>query len=228
MTARFFTGDELQGGELDLIAYALDRPPPGLRQARAACGVNRRAAPPTPLARVLLAQCGEEEVSVVEPFTAGLFHVAVKTNDLAATMAFYTRVIGLAEVKRPDFGYPGAWLGVALPGGLAILHVYAGGPALGPEGRAPRGTGAIDHVSLACRGYHAFIARFRAEGLDWREFLVPGTTLWQLFVHDPSGVQLELTFDARTEDGPPPDMSESRRYVAGASFFDPATYPKLS
>jgi catechol 2,3-dioxygenase-like lactoylglutathione lyase family enzyme len=159
--------------------------------------------------------------------TAGLFHVAVKTNDLVATVAFYTRVIGLVEVKRPDFGYPGAWLGVPLPGGPAILHIYAGGPALGAEGRAPVGTAAIDHVSLACRGYHDFIARFRAEGLTWREFLVPGTTLWQLFVHDPSGVQLELTFDGASEDGAPPDMSEGRRYVAGARFFDPATYPTL-
>jgi catechol 2,3-dioxygenase-like lactoylglutathione lyase family enzyme len=159
--------------------------------------------------------------------TAGLFHVAVKTNDLAATVAFYTRVIGLQEVRRPEFGYPGAWLGVPLPGGPAILHVYAGGPALGPGGRAPAGTAAIDHVSLSCRGYHAFIARFRAAGLEWREFLVPGTSLWQLFVHDPSGVQLELTFDGAAEDGPPPDMSEGRRYVAGEAWFDMAGYPKL-
>ncbi|MCX7684923.1 MAG: hypothetical protein N2Z67_06580 [Acetobacteraceae bacterium] len=84
--------------------------------------------------------------------------------------------------------------------------IYAGGPALGPGGVAPRGTAAIDHVSLACRGFHAYRRRFAAAGLDWREFLVPGTTLWRLFVHDPSGVQFELTFD-------------------GASFFDPATCP---
>jgi hypothetical protein len=57
---------------------------------------------------------------------------------------------------------------------------------------------------------------------------VPGTTLWQLFVHDPSGVQLELTSEGSGEPGPPPDMSEARRYVAGATFFNPATYPKLS
>lgn len=160
--------------------------------------------------------------------TAGLFHVAVKTNDLAATVAFYTRIIGLQQVARPDFGYPGAWLGVKLPGGAAILHVYAGGPAMGATGKAPIGTGAIDHVSLTCHGYHAYIARFRRAGLDWREFLVPGTHLWQLFVHDPSGLQLELTFDGLGEHGPLPDMSEHRRYRAGQSFHDPATYPRLS
>ena len=167
-------------------------------------------------------------VSTAGAFTAGLFHVAIKTNDLVATVAFYTRILGLMEVKRPDFGYPGAWLGVPLPGGPAIIHIYAGGPALGAEGRAPQGTAAIDHVSLACRGYHEHIARFRAAGLDWREFLVPGTTLWQLFVYDPSGVQLELTFDGAAEAGAPPDMSPGRSYVAGSSFFDPATYPALT
>jgi hypothetical protein len=57
---------------------------------------------------------------------------------------------------------------------------------------------------------------------------VPGTTLWQLFVYDPSGVQLELTFDGGNEEGPPPDMRDGRRYVAGQGFFDPARYPKLA
>lgn len=160
--------------------------------------------------------------------THGLFHLAIKTADLAATRAFWTGVIGLREIARPDFGYPGAWLACGQPGGQAIIHVYAGGPAMGPEGTAPRGTGAIDHVSLACSGYHAYRERFCAAGLDWREFLVPGTTLWQLFVHDPSGVQLELTFEGAVEPGAPPDLSDARRYRAGQPFFDADTYPALA
>jgi catechol 2,3-dioxygenase-like lactoylglutathione lyase family enzyme len=152
----------------------------------------------------------------------GLFHVAIKTADLAATRRFYLDVIGLSEVPRPDFGYPGAWIGVPQPGGQAILHIYAGGPALGPSGVAPRGTAAIDHVSLTAVGYTDFVARFRTAGLEWREFLVPGTTLYQLFVYDPSGVMLELTFDSRVEGGDGPDMRPGRRYVAGEDFFTPA------
>ena len=160
--------------------------------------------------------------------THGLFHLAIKTANLEATRAFWVGVIGLREIARPDFGYPGAWLACGQPGGQAIIHVYAGGPALGAAGQVPSGTGAIDHVSLACSGYHAYVARFRAARLDWREFLVPGTTLWQLFVYDPSGVQLELTFEGAVEAGAPPDMSAARVYRAGQSFFDPLTYPTLS
>ncbi len=148
---------------------------------------------------------------------SGLLHVAIKTADLAATVQFYTDVIGLVPAPRPDFGYPGAWL--AVPGGEAIVHIYAGGPALGSDGRVVPGSAAIDHISLTASDYHGYIARLRERGIDWREFVVPGTTLWQIFVYDPSGVQLELTFDGRRESGPPPDLSDGRRYVAGRSFF---------
>jgi hypothetical protein len=133
-------------------------------------------------------------------------------------------VLGLAEIARPDFGYPGAWLACPHPGGAAIIHIYAGGPALGADGHVPLGSAAIDHLSLSCSGYAAFKARFIAHGLAWREFVVPGTALWQLFVYDPSGVQLELTFNGDAEAGPAPDLSAARRYVAGAGFFDPSTY----
>ena len=158
----------------------------------------------------------------------GLFHIAIKTSDLAATCAFWCEIIGLRAMPRPDFGYPGAWLACPQPGGLGIIHVYAGGPALGPTGEAPSGTAAIDHISLSCSGFRDYIARFKAAGLDWREFLVPGTTLWQLFVYDPSGVQLELTFEGHVEGTTKPDMAPGRGYVAGTSFFDPKTYPELS
>ncbi|HSX93137.1 MAG TPA: glyoxalase [Hydrogenophaga sp.] len=158
--------------------------------------------------------------------TLGLFHLAIKTADLALTRAFWCGVIGLREVARPDFGYPGAWLACPQPGGQAIVHVYAGGPALGGLDQVPAGTAAIDHLSLACVGYHAYRARLQRAGLDWREFLVPGTTLWQLFVYDPSGVQLELTFEGAAEAGAAPDMSEGRVYRAGQSFFHAPAYPR--
>jgi catechol 2,3-dioxygenase-like lactoylglutathione lyase family enzyme len=157
----------------------------------------------------------------------GLFHVAIKTADLQATRVFWRDIIGLREIARPDFGFPGAWLACPQPGGQAIIHVYAGGPALGPAGTAPRGSAAIDHISLSCSGYRDYAARFRRAGLPFREFIVPGTTLWQLFVYDPSGVQLELTFEGSIEGNELPDMSLGRAYVAGDNFYDASTYPRL-
>jgi catechol 2,3-dioxygenase-like lactoylglutathione lyase family enzyme len=158
----------------------------------------------------------------------GLFHLAIKTSDLAATNRFWCDIIGLHQFPRPDFGYPGAWIGCPQPGGQAIIHIYAGGPALGADGIAPKGTAAIDHISVSCSGYRAYAQRFRDAGLPYREFIVPGTSLWQLFVYDPSGVQVELTFEGKIEGPDLPDMAPGRAYVAGSSFFDAETYPKLA
>ncbi|MBE9190713.1 glyoxalase [Gloeocapsopsis crepidinum LEGE 06123] len=148
----------------------------------------------------------------------GLFHIAIKTNDLDATVDFYTQ-LGLCKVERPDFGYPGAWLACVTPGGEAIIHIYAGGAALGTEGKSPLGTAAIDHISLTATGFHQFRQKFQQANIEWREFIVPGTNLWQLFVYDPNGVQLELTFDGAFEEEPQPDMSPGKAYVAGSNFF---------
>jgi catechol 2,3-dioxygenase-like lactoylglutathione lyase family enzyme len=148
----------------------------------------------------------------------GLFHAAIKTANLAATLEFYCQILGLKQVHRPDFGYPGAWLACPTPGGQAIVHIYAGGPALGVTGVTPNGSAAIDHLSLSCSGFQDFKDRFQQNKLPWREFLVPGTSLWQLFVYDPSGVQLELTFEGSVETGDPPNMSDEFRYSAGESF----------
>jgi catechol 2,3-dioxygenase-like lactoylglutathione lyase family enzyme len=155
---------------------------------------------------------------------SGLLHVAIKTNDLEATVHFYCDVIGLVPVHRPPFKFKGAWL--AVPGAEAIIHIYAAGPGVADGGPAALGTGAIDHVSVTAAGYHAYIDTFRAHGIEWREFEVPNTPLWQLFVFDPSGVQVELTFDGTKEAGPPPDMSDGRRYQAGDNFFRPAAMAK--
>jgi len=46
-------------------------------------------------------------------------------------------------------------------------------------------------------------------GYDWRAAIVPGTSLWQIFVHDPSGVMMELTFDGKAENRA--DAGDSRR-----------------
>ncbi len=158
----------------------------------------------------------------------GLLHVAIKTMDLEATVAFYTKVIGLRLVHRPDFGFPGAWLGVPTPVGEAVIHIYAGGPALAAGGgKVPTNTGAIDHLSITAIGWNGFRERFAQFGLPWREFVIPKTTYWQLFVFDPSGVQLELTFDSDAERIPVPDIPEAQRYQAGESFFDPGCYVGL-
>jgi catechol 2,3-dioxygenase-like lactoylglutathione lyase family enzyme len=157
----------------------------------------------------------------------GLFHVLVKTNDLQQTLRFYKGVVGLREALRPDFGFPGAWLACPDPVGKQIIHIWAEGPGMGPTGIAPYGTATIDHISLMAFGHKAYRERFRRHGLDWREHIIPKTTYWQLFVYDPSGVQLELTFDEANEGEPHGNVTPGHEYQTGENFFDRATYPRL-
>ncbi len=145
----------------------------------------------------------------------GLFHVAIKTNDLDATVKFYTEVLGMTLAHRPDFGFPGAW--IAQPDGTPIIHIYAGGPAL-VDGKTPYGTGSLDHVSLTIKGWDECLERVKKLGYDWRASIVPGTTLWQIFVYDPSGVMMELTFDGKAEQRPTPEIPPDRQYQAGQPF----------
>ena len=145
-----------------------------------------------------------------------LFHVAIKTPDLDATVKFYTEVLGMELAHRPNFGFPGAWL--AQPGGVPIIHIYAGNAATGPDGKVPSGTGSLDHVSLMMVGWDECMARMQKGGHDLRAALVPGMTLWQIFVHDPSGVMLELTFDGAVEKRPTPEIPADRVYVPNKPF----------
>jgi catechol 2,3-dioxygenase-like lactoylglutathione lyase family enzyme len=157
-----------------------------------------------------------------------LFHTAIKTADLDATVRFYTEVLGMVLADRPPIGFPGAWLQPAQAGADAIFHLYAGDAAQEPDGSVQTGSAAIDHVSVVCQGYTRFKAQFERFGLPYRENLVPATPLWQLFVYDPNGVQLELTFHAAAEREATPEIKPERRYSARERWFDPAPYRQFA
>lgn len=149
----------------------------------------------------------------------GLAHVAIKAADMPATMAFYRDALGLVQVPRPPFGFPGAWLG--LPGGEALIHLYAGERARDADGRIAVGGAAIDHVSFWARGHEAQRRRFEALGLPYRSQSVPATELAQLFVYDPNGLLIELTYRLADE----PDALVGER---GAVLrFEPERYKRF-
>ena len=168
------------------------------------------------------------ELHMADGIITGVFHVSIKTADLERSRRFYKNILGLTEAPRPPLGFPGAWFGVPTPVGEAIIHMYAGHAATTePDGSVPSGTKAIDHVALTAIGYDAIRERIRKAGLDWREGGIKGGNLWQLYVFDPSGVQIELSFDARAEDSKGPDWEGAKLYGTGKSFFDPSAYERI-
>ena len=117
----------------------------------------------------------------------GLDHVTLNVAELDASRRFYVDVLGLREGDRPPFDSPGAWL---YSGDRPIIHLVAG------RGGGEAATGALDHVALRAEGLAAMVARLTAAGIAHQAFTVPGLGFKQIFMRDPDGVRIELTFEA--------------------------------
>ncbi len=157
-----------------------------------------------------------------------MFHAAVRTADPARMRNFYTRLLGMVvDRRRPDsdVDVDGFWLRPPLPGGEAIIHVFAGADARTPDGRIPTGGAAVHHLSFLSTGFRDTLARIQAAGVNWRGNVLPSIGLWQIFVHDPNGILLELTFEAAVEGGDAPALTPAQRFDAQRlDWFDPTQY----
>lgn len=124
-----------------------------------------------------------------------LEHVTIRCADLRRTRDFYVDLLGLAEGARPDFPFRGYWLYL---GAVPVVHLVDArdkGSAWGGEPGVSEGdTGPFDHIAFRGHDFHAMRARLVAAGVTFRERIVPGGELAQLFVPDPEGVLVEINF----------------------------------
>lgn len=138
-----------------------------------------------------------------------LDHYAVRTSDLAGSIDFYEKALGLVCGPRPVFPFPGAWLYQAdehaKPIGGGLVHLIGtaqqdkGGLSeyLGDKtatATAEHGTGPLDHIAFKASDLAEMYRRLARYALAFRERRVPGLALHQLFVEDPCGVTLELNY----------------------------------
>ena len=102
---------------------------------------------------------------------------------------FYVDIIGLREGPRPAFrpGSRGYWL---YAGDEAVVHLSIGADGDG----APADTGWFDHLAFDCEDLDAFRARLGAAGVHYRTDIVDERGQIQLFLTDPAGIGVELTF----------------------------------
>jgi catechol 2,3-dioxygenase-like lactoylglutathione lyase family enzyme len=112
-------------------------------------------------------------------------HVSFAVHDLAASCAFYEKVLGLVAVPRPDMGLPGAWYGV----GASQIHLIET-PEGVDVGKAPEGlTPLADHCAFGIEDYDAALAALESLGV---EILETRPEIGQLWIRDPDGHILEL------------------------------------
>ncbi|HSD53969.1 MAG TPA: VOC family protein [Burkholderiales bacterium] len=128
-----------------------------------------------------------------------LEHFLIQTADLEKTRDWYVRVLGMKEGWHPDFKFPVVWLYI---GEKDVLHMTEGGANvsenrkkyLGQQSTDVDGSGVIDHVAFRCTGLPEMLAHLKREGVQFTQRMVSDQGLYQLFLHDPNGVKVELNF----------------------------------
>jgi len=119
----------------------------------------------------------------------GLHHSSFPVLDLERSLAFYTGVLGLQPLPRPDLGVPGAWLAVG-DGQIHLIETPAGADVGTPPGTTnPMGR----HEALAVADLPAMIAHLEGAGLEVTRFGRSDTQCW---VHDPDGHVIEFIVPA--------------------------------
>ncbi len=73
-----------------------------------------------------------------------LHHSSLMISDLDASIKFYTKIVGLQQIERPDLGFPGAWFELGENQQLHILLLDNIDPTTG----RPEHGGRDRHVAL--------------------------------------------------------------------------------
>jgi glyoxylase I family protein len=88
-----------------------------------------------------------------------IHHVSLNVTDLERSRRFYREILGLEEIARPPFSFPGAWFNV---GGAQQLHliVHAGATFRSVKGIDTRD----NHFAVRVDDYPATVEFLRGKG----------------------------------------------------------------
>ncbi len=114
-------------------------------------------------------------------------HDAYPISNLEASLRFYTEVMGLRVLPRPDMAFAGAWL--ADETGRVEIHLFVS-DALKP-GAATKPSNLARHAAYEVDDLEAWRAFLHSTGLPLLERNVSGRAP-QVFVTDPDGHTIEL------------------------------------
>jgi glyoxylase I family protein len=86
-------------------------------------------------------------------------HVSLAVTDLERSRRFYRDILGLKEIRRPEFDFPGAWFQV---GGNQQLHLIV------HDGATFRGSKGVDtrdvHFAVRVKSYRQALEFLRVQG----------------------------------------------------------------
>jgi len=89
-----------------------------------------------------------------------IHHVAVTVTDLERSRRFYREVLGLEEIARPPFDFPGAWFALSPEGQQVHLIVFPDHTLRTGKGLAPRDV----HFAVRVPSFRQAVEYFRERG----------------------------------------------------------------
>jgi catechol 2,3-dioxygenase-like lactoylglutathione lyase family enzyme len=126
-------------------------------------------------------------------------HVSITITNLEKSKDFYGRILGLKEIARPDFDFPGAWYGF----GPYQLHLILPKPGSNSIHTAKTTVEGFQqetepylrddhHIAFIIENYEETKKILESEGVPFREGRNAKLGLRQLFCWDPDGHLVEL------------------------------------
>jgi len=109
----------------------------------------------------------------------GVHHVSIDVDDVDSAGAFYTEVLGMERLERPDFGFPGMWLRC----GEQQIHLMQV-----EEHAAPKG----QHFALGVSDIEAARDALQRKGVEVSDVIDIPSAGKQAFLRDPAGNLIEL------------------------------------
>ena len=109
----------------------------------------------------------------------GVHHVSINVADHTEAHRFYTDVLGLTELPRPDLGFPGSWL-AAGDQEIHLLEVAGFEP---PKGQ---------HFALGVDDLDATVAELAERRVEMSRTSEIAGVCRQAFFTDPTGNLIEL------------------------------------
>lgn len=115
------------------------------------------------------------------------FNITASAEIIESVKHFYCDILGLHMGPRAHLDHEGYWL---YAGSFPIVHLST------REGSGGSITcqSYFNHISLNCQGLKRAIAQLKAAQIPYRIAILPDTDQTQVFVSDPAGIGVELTF----------------------------------
>lgn len=114
-----------------------------------------------------------------------LHHVSMVVSDAEKSLKFYSGVLGLEQIERPDLGFPGAWLRVGTNEQIHLLELENPDPVTG----RPEHGGRDRHLALSVSELAPVRADLEKNGVP---YTLSKSGRQALFCRDPDGNAVEI------------------------------------